>query len=135
MKYGIQIKRTGFAAACLSVLILCCTYPQYPEARSKRTFYGKASYYGKQFHGRKTANGETFDMYALTAAHKSFPFGTVCRVTNRSNSKSVTVRINDRGPFVKGRILDLSYKAADMIGGVQEGVMQVRIDVMKWGTE
>jgi rare lipoprotein A len=109
-----------------------CTYPEYPEARSE-VFTGKASYYGEEFHGRKTANGEIFDMYGLTAAHRTFPFGTVCRVTNRKSGKSVVVRINDRGPFVAGRVLDLSYKAADEIGGIREGVMNVRIEVLKWG--
>ena len=120
---------------------LKCTYPdvgaprprQSRPSRAIRVFTGKASYYGPQFHGRKTANGETFDQHGLTAAHKTWPFNTVCRVTNRSNGKQVTVRINDRGPFVPGRILDLSYGAADAIDGVIEGVMDVRIEILKWG--
>jgi rare lipoprotein A len=73
---------------------------------------GICSYYGKKLHGRKTANGETFDMYAMTAAHKGFPFNTRIKVTNLKNNKSVIVRINDRGPYIGKQILDLSYGAA-----------------------
>jgi rare lipoprotein A len=71
---------------------------------------GTVSYYGEEFHGRKTASGEIYNMYAYTAAHKSLPFGTKIQVTNVENNRSVIVRINDRGPFVSGRILDLSYR-------------------------
>lgn len=82
---------------------------------------GKASWYGPGFHGRTTANGEKFNMGALTAAHKSMPFGTKLRVTNKRNGKSVVVRINDRGPFIKGRMLDLSKAAATQIGMIKAG--------------
>lgn len=82
---------------------------------------GKASWYGPGFHGRKTANGEKFNMGALTAAHKSMPFGTKLRVTNKRNGKSVVVRVNDRGPFVRGRMLDLSKAAAGRIGMISTG--------------
>jgi len=117
-----------------AILTAGCTYPTYSrKGTDGRVLYGKASFYGKKFHGRKTANGEKFNMYALTAAHKTLPFGTVCKVTNLANQKSVTIRINDRGPFVRGRILDLSYKAADVIDGVRQGVMNVKIEIMKWG--
>ena len=92
---------------------------------------GKASYYGKKFHGRKTASGETFNMYALTAAHRKLPFGTKVRVTHLANGRSVVVRINDRGPFVKGRIIDLSYGAAKKIGLVQSGVAKVKLEIVK----
>ncbi len=77
---------------------------------------GTASWYGNRFHGRRTASGERYDMHAYTAAHKSLPFGTILRVTNLDNSKSVLVRVNDRGPFVRGRIIDLSRVAAKEIG-------------------
>lgn len=103
------------------------------KAASKNVLYGKASYYGKKFHGRKTANGERFSMWQLTAAHKTLPFGTKCRVTNLDTGKSVVVRINDRGPFVKGRVIDLSKKAMADIGGVQKGVVPVRIDIISYG--
>lgn len=94
------------------------------------TTTGIASYYGKEFHGRKTANGETFDMNAMTAAHRTLPFGTIVRVTNLANDQSVTVRINDRGPFIKGRIIDLSYGAAKSIDLLSIG--QVKIEVIKY---
>jgi rare lipoprotein A len=89
---------------------------------------GLASYYGKEFHGRKTANGERFDMNGLTAAHRTLPFGTMVRVTNLSNDKSVTVRINDRGPFVEGRIIDLAMGAARQID--LDGVARVRLEII-----
>ncbi len=88
---------------------------------------GKASYYGDKFNGRKTANGETFSQNKNTAAHKKLPFGTEVKVQNLSNGKTTTVRINDRGPFVRGRIIDLSKAAAKDIGLVQQGVTKVKI--------
>jgi rare lipoprotein A len=89
---------------------------------------GNASWYGKKFQGKATASGEAFDMYALTAAHKSFPFNTKVKVTNLKNNHSVVVRINDRGPFVQGRIIDLSYAAAKKLGYLNQGVTKVRIE-------
>lgn len=88
---------------------------------------GKASYYADKFDGRLTANGEVFRQRKKTAASKTIPFGTVVKVTNLSNNKSVKVRINDRGPFIKGRIIDLSKKAAKKIGMVEAGVQEVRL--------
>ena len=92
-----------------------------------------ASYYGPKFHGKKTANGEIFDMYARTAAHKTLPFGTILEVTNRISKKSVIVRINDRGPFVRGRGLDLSYQAAKDIGLIRDGTGEVLVRIIKLG--
>ena len=94
---------------------------------------GMASWYGNEYHGRTTANGETFDQWAMTAAHKKLPFGTVVRVTNKRNGKKVTVRINDRGPFVRGRIIDLSRGAADEIGMVRDGVVPVEVEILERG--
>lgn len=88
---------------------------------------GIASWYGKKYHGRKTANGETYDMWAMTAAHKSLPFGTVVRVVNKDNGRHIKVRINDRGPFVKGRVLDLSRKAARELGMEGTGTAKVAL--------
>lgn len=88
---------------------------------------GKASWYGPGFHGRSTASGERFNQSNMTAAHKSLPFGTKLRVTNKRNGKSVVVRINDRGPFVRGRVLDLSKGAASQIGMVRSGSAAVCI--------
>jgi rare lipoprotein A len=96
-----------------------------------RVQYGNASYYGKKFHGRKTASGEVFDMYKMTCAHKTLPFDTKVKVTNLSNKKTVIVRVNDRGPFVAGRIIDLSFAAAKKIDLVSIGVTRVKIEVLK----
>lgn len=85
----------------------------------------RASWYGPKFHGRTTANGETYDQWGMTAAHKTLPFGTMLRVTNVSNGRSVVVRINDRGPFIPGRDLDLSRAAAEQLGFA--GVATVRV--------
>ena len=100
------------------------------ETTASRILYGKASYYADKFHGRKTASGEIFDMNLPTAAHRTFPFGTTCRVTNISNQKSVIVKINDRGPFIEGRIIDLSKAAAKSIGAIQDGVVDVKIEIL-----
>lgn len=89
---------------------------------------GIASWYGKEFHGRKTANGETFDMYGLSAAHRTLPLGAEIRVTNLENNKSIKVRVNDRGPYAKSRVLDLSYAAAKELGFVAQGTARVRIE-------
>jgi rare lipoprotein A len=94
------------------------------------TFSGVASWYGKDFHGRKTSNGEIYNMYDLTAAHKTLPMNTMVRVTHLENDKSVVVRINDRGPFVKSRIIDLSYTAAKRIDMIKRGTAPVRLEVI-----
>ena len=91
---------------------------------------GQASWYGPGFHGRQTANGETFNQNALTAAHPSLPFGTEVRVTYSSTGESVVVRINDRGPYAHGRVIDLSREAADEIGLLNAGVGKVRLEVV-----
>lgn len=103
------------------------------RANTGKILKGVASYYGKDFHGRKTANGETFDMYGLTAAHKTLPLGTRVRVTNMANGKSVIVKINDRGPFVAGRILDLSFEAAKRLGMIASGTADVQITILTSG--
>jgi len=87
----------------------------------------KASWYGPNFHGRQTANGEIYDQYELTAAHKSFRFGTLLRLTNPENNKSIIVRVNDRGPYVDGRDLDLSYASAKALGIVKPGVKRLKV--------
>ncbi len=99
------------------------------SSRSGRSLgTGIASYYGKRFHGRLTANGERFNMNAMTAAHKTLRFGTKVRVTNPRNGKSVVVRINDRGPFTPGRTIDLSRAAAQKIGLIQRGHGRVKLE-------
>ncbi|WP_196257902.1 septal ring lytic transglycosylase RlpA family protein [Pelagibacterium limicola] len=95
-----------------------------------QTSTGVASWYGGKFHGRRTASGETYNQHALTAAHRSLPFGTEVVVTNQANGRSVVVRINDRGPFSGGRVIDLSHKAASQIGMVNSGTARVTIEVI-----
>lgn len=104
-----------------------------PALSYQRQWSGVASWYGKDFHGKKTANGEIYNMYDLTAAHRTLPFGTVVRVTNLENGKSVQVRINDRGPYIHGRLIDLSYAAAKKLDFVQYGTAQVRLQVITFG--
>lgn len=96
---------------------------------------GVASYYAEEFHGRKTASGETYNMNALTAAHRTLPFNSKVRVTNKENGKSVLVRINDRGPFKGDRVIDLSLAAAKAIGMIPRGTAIVTIDVVEAGAE
>lgn len=92
---------------------------------------GVASWYGRQFHGRTTANGEKFNMHNMTAAHKTLPLGCVVRVTNKANGKSVIVKVNDRGPFVGNRVLDLSYAASKALDFTDKGVANVKIEVIQ----
>jgi rare lipoprotein A len=94
---------------------------------SNFTQFGRASWYGNDFHGRRTADGERFDMNAFTAAHRTLPLASYVRVTNQDNGKSVIVKINDRGPFTHNRVLDLSYAAAKVIGLVRAGIARVKI--------
>jgi len=91
---------------------------------------GIASWYGKKFHGRKTSNGETYDMYAMTAAHKTLPMNVHLKVTNLENGRSTVVRVNDRGPFVRSRIIDLSYSAASELGVVGPGTAKVSVEAL-----
>lgn len=99
-------------------------------ARAVSRFSGWASWYGPGFHGNVTANGEIYNQYALTAAHKSLSFGTMVRVTNLDNGLSVVVRINDRGPYIGGRVIDLSKEAARVVGLLQSGVAPVRVEIL-----
>ena len=101
--------------------------------KNKTIYRGVSSYYGPNFHGKLTANGEVYDMYGLTAAHKEMPLNTVARVTNLDNGKSLILRINDRGPYIDGRILDCSYGAAKKLEFINEGTANVEIKVIEWG--
>jgi len=94
---------------------------------------GKASFYADEFNGKRTANGEIYDMNELTAAHPSYPFNTLVNVTNLSNGKSVEVRINDRMPQFKGRTIDLSLAAAKKIEMINSGIQEVKLELIKWG--
>ncbi|UPK70393.1 septal ring lytic transglycosylase RlpA family protein [Chitinophaga filiformis] len=113
------------------LLVLLCSLICFSSCSRKITENGKASYYADKFEGRKTASGETYRKNGLTAAHRTLPFGTKVKVLNISNGKSVTVRINDRGPFSQGRVIDLSKKAAKRIGMLTTGVAVVEIKYKK----
>lgn len=133
-------KKSGIGFFVLMFIYLgCSSAPRYTSVRAIKGRPGQfifkeqigvASYYGEEFHGRPTASGEKFDMNDLTAAHQTLPFGTKIEVTNLENSKKVVVKVNDRGPFVKGRILDLSKGAAEKIGIIETGTAIVKIVVL-----
>jgi len=101
------------------------------ELEKGKVYYMVCSYYGLKFHGKQTSNGEIFDMYKFTCAHKYLPFNTVLRVTNEDNGCSVVVRVNDRGPFIEGRDLDLSYAAALQINLIGEGVKILKVEIIR----
>jgi rare lipoprotein A len=117
---------------CVSSLALSSCVVR-PVITALATHEGLASYYSYEFHGRKTANGETFDTHGYTAAHRQYPFGTKVRVTNLRNKQQVDVRINDRGPMKPERVIDLTLAAAKKIGLVEKGVERVRVEVVEWG--
>ena len=114
--------------AVMSLFLISCAQVTYPPPEVTQT--GVASWYGPNFHGKTTSNKEIYDMHDLTAAHKSLPFGTYVVVTNLNNGRSVTVRINDRGPFVKGRIIDLSYAAAKAVDMIGTGTAPVKLEIL-----
>jgi rare lipoprotein A len=127
----------GLATACLlaiGTLASGCAssstsrYQSPSKATDVRLAIGTASYYGKQFHGKTTASGEKYNMHALTAAHRSLPFGTQVKVTNLANDRSVVVRVNDRGPFIRGRIMDVSLEAARRLQMIGAGTARVRLE-------
>jgi rare lipoprotein A len=114
--------------------------PQKQESRierreSKEVQYGVASWYGGEFHGRPTSSGEVYDMYQLTCAHNTLPLGTTVMVTNLENGRSLELKVNDRGPFVKERIIDVSYAAAQMLGMWGKGTAPVKVEVLSLGIE
>jgi len=116
---------------CYRLLLLIILLMAGASCSRKITETGKASYYADSFDGKRTASGETFRQRQLTAAHRTLPFGTRVTVINVSNGKSVKVRINDRGPFVAGRIIDLSHKAASKLGMINTGVANVEVKYKK----
>src|SRR5688572_22646908 len=115
--------------------VLLCTfvngaYSQQTKVQEDHKADGKASYYSKSFQGRKTANGESFNNYDYTAAHRSFPFNTYLNVVNKDNGYNVIVRVNDRGPYAKNRVIDLTEAATRRIGGYKQGLVHVKIEVL-----
>lgn len=143
-----RVVRAGLAAAAAAAVVSCAgpELPPLPVEQPAQPIVatapspapgqiyretGTASWYGKDFHGRKTANGETYDMNGVSAAHRTLPLGTVIRVTNLDNFRSVKVRVNERGPFVRSRILDCSYGAARELGFVAQGTARVKIETLE----
>lgn len=130
----IKFLKLTLLISCYTLFISFITflYPinayseSYPEA-----IYAVASWYGPYFHGRQTASGEIFDMYDFTCAHREYPFGTKLKVINTSNNRSVDCLVNDRGPFIEGRDLDLSYATAKEIGMIEPGVSMVKIEYIR----
>ena len=129
------------AASILVASVGAAPVPDHPSSQvkakikasqpgSKPYQVGNASWYGKRFHGRTTASGEDFDMFDLTAAHRQLPLGTFVKVTDLRNGRWIIVRINDRGPYIRGRIMDLSYSAARMLD-FHAGVEKVRLDIVQ----
>ena len=124
------IVAVGFAAVLLAVPAQEANVPPHADTAPKWTQDGKVSWYGPGFHGRQTANGETFDTNDMTMAHRSLAFGSKVRVTNLDNGRSIVVRVNDRGPYVGGRIADLSHAAASRLGFLEDGVVRARIELI-----
>jgi rare lipoprotein A len=123
-----------FSRVC-TALDDCQSTNQSFNKSNKLDEYGIASYYGDEFHGRKTASGEKYNKNELTCAHKTYPFGTKIRITRLDNKKSVIVKVNDRGPFIKGYIVDLSKKAALEIGMIEDGIVKVKVELVEKKSE
>ncbi|QIG78393.1 septal ring lytic transglycosylase RlpA family protein [Stakelama tenebrarum] len=125
LRFPVVLLSALFLSACGGSMV-----PSAPNSASHFTADGIASYYGDEYQGRLTANGERFDQNKLTAAHRTLPFNTVVRVTDPATGRQVAVRINDRGPFVPGRVIDLSRAAAERLGILQRGVAPVRLEIL-----
>jgi rare lipoprotein A len=127
MRFTSRIPALALSAALVVAGCGCATTG--PPAGGRGPEIGIASYYGRAHDGRRTASGEVFDMHQLTAAHRTLPFGTRVRVTNLANGRDIVVRINDRGPFRRGRIIDLSYAAARRLAFTGRGLTKVKVEV------
>ena len=123
----------AWLAAAALVLLAGCHSAERGRVRIGWTERGQASWYGNPFHGQRTASGERYDMYMMTAAHRELPLNTIVEVRNLDNDRRVQVRVNDRGPFVKGRILDLSYAAARELDMVRMGTAEIELRVIEMG--
>ena len=135
IKKGNKSSRISKIFLCVLIYSVALGYNSAPAKKASNwvgyTESGKASYYAMKFQSKKTAGGELYDKAKKTAAHKKLPFGTKVKVTNTKNSKSVIVKINDRGPFVKSRMIDLSGSAFSSIANFDDGVIDVKIEVIK----
>ncbi|MGO2365538.1 MAG: septal ring lytic transglycosylase RlpA family protein [Pseudoalteromonas sp.] len=112
----------------ITTLAGCSSAPSFSTSSAKQQ--GKASYYADKYHGRLTASGEVYSQQGMTAAHKELPFGSKVRVTNLTNNRSIIVKINDRGPFIRGRIIDLTKHAFSQLANLNEGVVDVEIELL-----
>jgi rare lipoprotein A len=129
----VALRRSAVTGAALAALLVAAPTGQSPAFADTLPDWiqqGRVSWYGPGFHGRTTANGEIFDTHQLTMAHRSLPFGSEVLVTNLENGRSVVLRVNDRGPYVRGRIADLSRAAADELGFADDGVVKARIELL-----
>jgi rare lipoprotein A len=136
MKHAHQHSLSRLLALCILFSFIVAACGSNPKPRIYRIpsgATGMASWYGPGFQGNLTANGERYDMNGISAAHKTLPFGTVVRVTNLNNGRSIDVRINDRGPFIKNRVIDLSKGAAQKIDMIRDGVVPVRLQILTYG--
>jgi len=131
MRTSVSYIAIALTAAYMLVMSGCAHSPAPEQAEEGLSYTAVASWYGDDFHGRRTASGEVYDMHGYTAAHKTFPFGTKLRVTYLRTGRSAIVTVNDRGPFVSGRDLDLSRGAADEIGLLIDGVGEVYIEILE----
>lgn len=136
---GGRARGAGARFYCALLPVLCalmfaCRTTAPPPPKPSEVLHGVASWYGEEFAGRTTANGEIFDPQQLTAAHRTLPFGTVLDITNPKTQQTVRVRVNDRGPFIGGRVIDLSYAAAQQIGLIEPGIGQVDIKLVRVGS-
>jgi rare lipoprotein A len=135
MKYlfWAAIAFTLFSIGCSSTVVYSSTPGQKDKQKTKQDYNGwdemTASFYGEEHHGKLTANGETFDMYAMTCAHKTLDFNTVLILINPDNGNSIEVRVNDRGPFIEGRDIDLSWGAAKKLGMLNDGVKTLKVKI------
>jgi len=132
-RWLLVVALVALAAGCAKTVPAASTVREVPppsRAGVVAVFEGKASWYGKEQHGHLTANGERFDMYALTAAHRTLHMNTHVRVINLRNGRSTVVRINDRGPYSHGRVIDVSYAAAKQLDMLNAGVVPVRVEVL-----
>ncbi len=125
------MRRSGFALLLLVLFAGCATIGARPKAAPRHTEVGIASYLGREFHGRTTSSGAVYNERQLTAAHRTLPYGTRVRVTNLANGRHVVVTITDRGPFRRGRIIDVSRRAAAKLGFLEQGTARVRITVLR----
>ncbi|MDD2412338.1 MAG: septal ring lytic transglycosylase RlpA family protein, partial [Bacteroidales bacterium] len=133
--FGRQIFLPIFLIIFLSLHSFVVSQIAYNERELDRIYYGKSSFYGDEFIGNHTANGEIYVHNKMTAAHRLWPFNTQVKVTNLNNRRSVIVRINDRGPFIEGRHLDVSKGVAEALGFVRAGVVDVRMEIISWGKD